>query len=73
MKNDSDGQRWIIVHACSERGFVPWAYLIFTSKTKSGDYHDEMNFKNFLKWVREMLLPNLPPNCLTVLHIFPYK
>jgi hypothetical protein len=67
MKNDSAGQQWIIVHADSERGFVPGAYLIFKSKTKSEDYHDEMKFKNFLRWVREMLLPNLPPNCLIVL------
>jgi hypothetical protein len=34
MKKDSAGQRWIIVHAGSERGFVPGAYLIFKSKTK---------------------------------------
>jgi hypothetical protein len=36
MKNDSAGQWWIIVHAGSERGFVPGAYLIFKSKTKRG-------------------------------------
>jgi hypothetical protein len=36
MKNDSAGQWWIIVHAGSERGFVPGAYLIFKSKTKWG-------------------------------------
>jgi hypothetical protein len=47
VKNDSAGQWWIIVHAGSERGFVPGAYLIFKSKTKSKDYHNEMNFKNF--------------------------
>jgi hypothetical protein len=72
MKNDSAYQQWIIVHAGSERGFVPEAYLILKSKTKSRDYHDEMNFENFSKWIKEMLLPNLPPNCLTVLDNVPY-
>ena len=67
LKNNSAGQRWIIVHAGSEKGFVKGAFLIFKSKTKSGDYHDEMNFQNFSKWVEEKLLPNLPSNCLIVL------
>jgi hypothetical protein len=31
-----------------------------------------MNFENFSKWVRKMLLPNLPPNCLIVLDNAPY-
>jgi hypothetical protein len=29
MKSNNAGQLWIIVHAGSERGFVPGAYLIF--------------------------------------------
>jgi hypothetical protein len=30
--------------------------------TKSGDYHDEMNSKNFETWLRQQLIPNLPPH-----------
>jgi hypothetical protein len=43
MKNNSAGQRWIIVHAGSERGFVPGAHLILKSKKKSGDYTTKLN------------------------------
>jgi hypothetical protein len=57
----------VLLSGGSERGFVPGAYLIFRSKTKSGNYHDEMNFENSSKWVGEMQIPNLPPNCLIML------
>ncbi|KAK4886671.1 hypothetical protein RN001_002942 [Aquatica leii] len=33
-----------------KNGFIPGALTIFRSGTKSGDYHDEMNASNFLKW-----------------------
>jgi hypothetical protein len=40
----------------------------------SGDYHDEMNFENVSKLVREMLIPpDLPPNCVIVLDNAPYQ
>lgn len=39
----------IIVHAGPEHGFVPNALLTFKSGTKSGDYHDEMNYMNYEK------------------------
>ncbi|CAG9789922.1 unnamed protein product [Diatraea saccharalis] len=55
----SSGKRHIVVHAGSEEGFVPGALLVFSSKSKSADYHDDMNSSNFMKWVREKLIPNL--------------
>ncbi|XP_038221442.1 uncharacterized protein LOC119839277, partial [Zerene cesonia] len=61
LSSDSKGPRWIIVHAGSEAGFVPNAQLIFKSQSKSGDYHGDMNRENFMKWVQEKLLPNIPP------------
>jgi len=61
------GERLIIVHAGSETGFVPNAGLIFKSKSKSGDYHDDMNFNNYKKWLEEMLIPNLPANSCVVI------
>lgn len=33
---------------------------------KTGDYHDDMNFENFQKWVTTQLLPNLPPRSVLV-------
>lgn len=62
----SKGQRVVIVHAGSEAGFVPNALLAFKSGTKSGDYHDDMNFENYQKWIRTQLIPNLPPNSVVV-------
>jgi transposase len=55
----SPGKRHIIVHAGSEEGFVPNALLVFSTKSKAADYHDDMNSANFLKWLRQMLIPNL--------------
>ncbi|XP_046586413.1 uncharacterized protein LOC124292739 [Neodiprion lecontei] len=45
----SKGQRLVIVHAGSENGFVPNALLLFKAGTKSGDYHDNMNYENYEK------------------------
>lgn len=34
--------------------------------SKSGDYHDDMNHTNFMKWVETQLLPNLPEKSVLV-------
>jgi len=60
------GRRLIIVHAGSESGFVPNALLIFKSGQKSGDYHNDMNYENYKKWITEKLIPNLPENSVIV-------
>lgn len=62
----SKGQRAVIIHAGSEAGFVPNALLVFKSGIKSGDYHDDMNFNNYEKWLRTQLMPNLPPRSVVV-------
>lgn len=38
-----------------------------TIGVKSGDYHDDMNYQNFSTWLKNMLLPNLPPNSVVIL------
>lgn len=43
----SKGQRAIILHAGGQEGF----FLAFKSGTKSRDYHLDMNFDNFYKWL----------------------
>ena len=40
---------------------------MFKAKSTTGDYHSEMNFENFKKWLQEKLLPNLQPNSVIVL------
>ena len=44
----SSGKRYIMVHAGSEQGFVPNSLLVFSTKSKAADYHDDMNSVNFL-------------------------
>lgn len=65
-KNISKGQRIVIVHAGSEKDFVPNALLLFKAGTKTGDYHDNMNFENYEKWINCKLIPNLPDNSVVV-------
>ena len=46
------GPRLIIVHAGGVAGWVTKADLIFRAKSKSGDYHNEMNSEHFLEWFK---------------------
>lgn len=64
--------RLVIVHAGSENGFVPNASLVFKAGQASGDYHSQMNQHNFMKWLEEKLLPNIPPNSVVVMDNAPY-
>ena len=36
-------------------------------KTKSADYHDEMNGAHFTEWFEHNLLPNCPPGAAIVM------
>jgi hypothetical protein len=58
------GQRLIMVHCGCEKEFVSNARLMFKSRSKSGDYHDEMNHKNC---EHMKLLPNLEENSVLVI------
>ena len=62
----SKGERVVVVHAGSEEGFIQGAELVFKAHSASGDYHDEMNSINFLKWLNEKLIPNLPQRSVLV-------
>jgi hypothetical protein len=33
-------------------GLIPNALLMFKSGTKSGDYHQEINFDNYERWLK---------------------
>ena len=68
----SKGQRAIIIHAGGEMGFIPNALVIWKAGTVSGDNHDQMNSSNYFKWVKEKLIPNLPPNSVLVIDNAPY-
>lgn len=72
LKEDGAGQRWIVGHAGGDMGFINNCLLLFKSISKSGDYHDDMNFGNFSKWFKEKLLLNIPVNSIIVVDDAPY-
>jgi hypothetical protein len=49
-----------------EHGFVRDGFLLFRSKCKSGDYHDDMNWKKYEKCAKNQLKPNLQPHSVLV-------
>lgn len=68
----TEGKRHIVVHAGGKQGFVKDAGLIFSSKSKSADYHDNMNTDMYTKWLREKLLPSLTEPSVIVIDNAPY-
>lgn len=72
LTDTSSTNRLIVVSAGSANGFVKGAELIFKAGQASGDYHGQMNSENYEKWVREKLIPNLPPRSVLVLDNAPY-
>ena len=68
----SKGDRLIMIHAGGERGFVPNALVMWKANQSTGDYHKDINQKNYEKWVREKLVSNLRPNSVVVLDNAPY-
>ena len=62
----------MVVHAGSEEGFVQGEESVFKTHSASGDYHDEMNSTNYLKWLYEKSIPNLPQRSVLVVDNAPY-
>ena len=71
-ENISGTSRFIIVHIGSKDGFLPGAELIFKAGNTKGDYHGQMNSKNFSKWVKEKVIPGLPPQSVVIMDNAPY-
>jgi hypothetical protein len=68
----SKGETLIILHAEGRRGFIPIALVIFKSSQKIGDYRNEMNRENYIRWLKEKLIPNLGPNYVHIVDNAPY-
>ena len=68
----SRGERLIVLHAGSKAGFPKGTELVRKAKSSTGDYHDEMNGDNFFKWVKEKLIPHLPPKSVLIIDSAPY-
>ena len=63
----SKGDRLIIIHAGSENGFIPNSLTMWRSSVSTGDYHNQMNWENYKKWLEEKLIPNLLSNSVLVM------
>jgi transposase len=72
------GERLIIVDAiiqddvAEQYGWVPKAHLHFKANRRTGDYQGSMNAENFSKWMRDQLLPHIPPHALIIFDNAPY-
>jgi hypothetical protein len=62
----SKGERIIMIHAGGENGFVENALLMWKANSNAGDYHSQMNFQNYEKWLREKNSKHLPPNSVVI-------
>lgn len=65
------GQRFIVLHIGSHKGFLEGGLLCFVSKKTSADYHNEMNDDDFHDWFKS-IIPRLDPNSVIVLDNAPY-
>lgn len=67
-----EGERFVVVAGGTVKGFVDDSFLCFPAKTKTGDYHGEMNGSLFIKWLTSHLLPVLDEPSVIVLDNAPY-
>lgn len=60
----------VIVHAGGEDGFVPGAFLMFRSRSKTKD-HDPMDSESFQSWFKNQVLPSVPFQSLIIMDCSP--
>ncbi|XP_039297551.1 uncharacterized protein LOC120354445 [Nilaparvata lugens] len=72
LKDSASSKRYILLHVGSDNGFLPGSLILFRAGSATGDYHGQMNGDNFMKWVREKLIANLPPHSVLVMDNAPY-
>ncbi|KAJ8713995.1 hypothetical protein PYW08_007615 [Mythimna loreyi] len=64
-EKESADIHFIIAHAGTEAGFIDNACLVSQAYTPTE--HKDFNFGNYVKWINENLLPNLPDRSVIVL------
>ncbi len=66
-KPSGKGPRLIIINAITKDGWIEGAKLFFQAKKRTGDYHGQMDWENFSKWLINQLLPNIPANSVIIM------
>jgi hypothetical protein len=73
LKNPSGkGKRRIILHIGSNDRFLENGFFVFSSKKKTGDYHEEMNAAVFENWFSD-ILPRLEEDAVVVMDNASYQ
>lgn len=67
MVLSSQGKRLVVVHAGEEMGSAESAELIYDSRSKSRNYHDNMNSTDYGRQLIQKLIPNIPAGSTVVL------
>lgn len=67
-----EGERFVVVAAGTEDGFVEGSYLCFPARNRTGDYHGEMNAELFTRWMTSQLLPSLKEPSVIIMDNAPY-
>jgi transposase len=67
QKPTGNGERFIIINAITEDGWVPNVKTVYKSTKKTGDYHGQVNAELFKKWFSEKLLPNIPEKSIIIM------
>ncbi|CAG4973860.1 unnamed protein product [Parnassius apollo] len=69
---DRKNIRFIVVHAGTYSGFIDNACLIYKANLATGDNNSNMSFENYVNWLNNKLLPNLPDRSVIVLDTASY-
>ncbi|KAJ8714797.1 hypothetical protein PYW08_004778 [Mythimna loreyi] len=56
--------------AGTEHGFIDNGSLVYEANSATGNYHSKINFDNYVKWLDEHLLPNVPAGSVIVLDAY---
>ncbi|KAJ8715231.1 hypothetical protein PYW08_005212 [Mythimna loreyi] len=56
--------------AGTEHGFIDNGSLVYEANSATGIYYSKINFDNYVKWLDEQLLPNVPARSVIVLDAY---
>ncbi|CAK1600804.1 unnamed protein product [Parnassius mnemosyne] len=65
--HDRKNTRFVLVHAGTEAGFIYNACLVYKANSATGDNNANLSFENYVRWLNNKLLPNLPDRSVIVL------